>query len=76
MSRADKWDVHIDGILPTKKVCGFTIEWSGNIGFGEYIVYQEDGKWKGYSECMDEGEDKEFLRYLLDKFVENIEIAG
>ena len=51
--------------------------WSGNIGFGEYSLYKEkDGQWRGDSECMDRGEDKEFIRLLLDKFVEGLEIES
>lgn len=51
--------------------------WIGNIGFGEYALHKDKGSdiWKADSECMDRGEDKEFIRLLLDKFVEGLEIV-
>ena len=51
------------------------IKWSSNIGFGEYtLVKDESGKWKADSECMDNNEHKDFLKLLLDKFMEDITI--
>ena len=42
------------------------IEWIGNIGFGQYdLVIGEDGKLHGYSECMENTEDKYFSKELL-----------
>jgi hypothetical protein len=53
------------------------ISWNANIGWGEYTLYEEDGEWKGDSERMDtKNEEKKFLRALLDKFIEEIEIVG
>lgn len=44
---------------------------------GEYSLYCEDGEWKGDSERMDtKNGEKKFLRALLDKFIEEIEIVG
>ena len=76
MDRSDKWNVSIDNIIPfkSKKRVGVIIEWSGNIGFGEYTIYKKNDKWYGESECMDRGEDKAFLKYLLNRFAENVEI--
>lgn len=57
-----------------EKFSGITIEWSSTIGFGEYTLYKESGdeKWYGDSECMDRGEDKEFIKELLRLFVEKL----
>ena len=52
--------------------------WMGNIGFGEYTLYEkkeEPGKWYGDSECMDTTEDKWFLSKLLESFVNQIEVT-
>ena len=51
--------------------------WIGNIGFGEYTLYKDKDSdiWKADSETMDRGEDKEFIRLLLDKFVEGLEVV-
>ena len=59
------------------------IDWMGNLGYGQYTLYTEDDvyhddeiHWKADSETMDRGEDKEFIRLLLDKFVEGLEIES
>ena len=51
-------------------------KWTGNIGWGEYTLYTENGQWYGDSECMDRGENKEFLKKLFDKIIEQIKIEG
>lgn len=54
---------------------GIVIEWSGNIGFGQYTLYKdEQGFWRGDSEHMDSQKEKDFLRYLLNDFVEQIKL--
>lgn len=54
---------------------GLQINWWANIGFGQYnLIADEDNKLKGYSESMDQGEDKEFLKLLIEKVIEKIEI--
>lgn len=52
------------------------IEWDANIGFGQYQIYKENGKWKADSEWMDRGDDKDFLRELMSKFIDEIEVVG
>ena len=69
---------------------GFTIAWSSKIGFGEYTIYRESlaydknyytteecpaEEWFGDSECMDKGEDKEFLSELMRLFIEKITVS-
>lgn len=54
---------------------GFVLLWHGDKGFGEYTIYQEDGKIKGDSEFMDSGDKKDFLKQLFASIVEQIEIA-
>lgn len=49
------------------------IDWSANIGFGQYVlVMGDDGKLHADSECMDRGENKEFIKALLNKMVDEI----
>lgn len=73
-------DVSVDEVKPfvNEKYTGFIIRWSGNIGFGEYTLYRStmDDKWYGDSECMDKGDDKEFLALLLEDFINQMEISG
>lgn len=52
------------------------ISWTGDIGWGEYNLYFRDGSWYADSECMDSGDDKEFLMVLLRKFVEDVTVEG
>ena len=54
----------------------FGIDWSGDIGFGRYTVYiDENGNIFGESECLDSNENKSFLKALLEKLVEKIQIV-
>lgn len=51
------------------------IIWSANIGFGEYVLLNnEDGSITGDSEMMDSNEDKKFISRLLQLLVEKIVI--
>ena len=71
-------EVEIDYVTALTNVDGvqaIIIGWSSNIGFGEYTLYTDSkGKWHGDSECMDKGEDKEFIKLLMEKFVEELVI--
>lgn len=55
---------------------GLSISWSSNIGFGELTLYKrhDDSKWKAHTECMCKGEDKEFIRMVLNKWVDEMEV--
>ena len=57
---------------------GFKLLWEGNIGFGEYTIYQcvdDPNKWKADSEYMDHIDDKWFIRKLFDNLIEQLEIT-
>ena len=73
-----KMTVRVDGVEPFKNEWfeGFTIYWSGNIGFGQYTIYRSNGseEWCGDSECMDSNDDKWFIKRLLSDFVSQLEI--
>lgn len=68
--------LQIDGVKCFKNGNGVIISWSANIGFGELTLYQsnEDSKWKAETECMCINEDKEFIRMVLNKWVDEIEV--
>lgn len=55
---------------------GVIISWSSNIGFGELTLYHrnDDNKWKADTECMCNNEDKEFIRMVLNKWVDEMEV--
>lgn len=55
---------------------GFIIEWTSDIGFGEYTIYKlsDSNDWIGDSECMDNNEDRDFIKELMKLFVEKLYI--
>lgn len=61
-----------------EKFEGILIKWDSDIGFGEYTIYRQSGteQWYADSECMDSGEDKEFLRELLKLIADNVIIKS
>ena len=71
-------DLTITSVEPFEThICnGVEIKWDANIGWGTYTIYKykDSDIWHGDSECMDKGEDKDFLRELLNKFVDQIKI--
>ena len=63
-------NIEIDdvSIFKNNECEGFVIQWSANIGFGEYTFYKKDGKWYADNECM----SKEFGKKLLEKFLDEV----
>ena len=51
------------------------IYWSGNIGFGTYDLCFENGEIRACSECMDKGDDKSFLKEVLNALAEKVEVV-
>ena len=82
MSRLDrdKVEVVVDSLEPFKneEAQGFILNWSGNIGLGQYTIYQnvdDSCKWKGDSECMDHPDDKWFIKKLFESFIDQLEVT-
>ena len=51
------------------------IQWNSDIGFGEYdLCKDENGDWIGHSETMDSNDDKDFIKKLLEVFVEKLTV--
>ena len=73
-------DLTIDDFRPfvNDKFEGFVIEWSSNIGFGEYTVYRyldsEEWEWFADSETMDYQNNKEFITELMRLFIKDIKV--
>lgn len=54
---------------------GVVLSWNGDIGFGEYTIYQDrNGFFHADSECMDSNEDKDFIKELMRLFIEDLRI--
>lgn len=57
---------------------GLVIEWSADIGFGEYAFIKKNssGLWTADSEGMDSDDDKAFGKKLLELWMEKTLIVG
>lgn len=70
-------DLEIDDITVfnvSSKERVVNIKWSANIGWGECDLVYCDGKLYADTECMCSNEDKEFLKILFDKIIEDCEV--
>lgn len=58
---------------------GIRIEWSANIGWGQCDIFRakEDDadKWQAHTESMSTNEDKVFLKMLLDRLADMVEVT-
>lgn len=49
------------------------ISWSGSPGLGVYTLRKgNSGRWFADSECMDSKDNKDFIKSLLHKFVDDL----
>lgn len=71
-----KYRLEITDIVPLKAGNGFIIKWHGSDGRGDYMIYMENGKIYGDSEYMDKNDNKKFLKLLLEKLIEEVEIIS
>ena len=66
----------IVNVIPfdNEKYKGIKIQWSANIGFGEYEVFfnKETETWGIDSECMDSVDDHEFGQMLFSTMLNSI----
>ncbi len=55
------------------------LHWHGDIGWGQYdlVIKSDDYNLKviGYSECLDGGGNKDFLKKLLMSLAEQVEVV-
>ena len=60
-----QYEIYPNGVI------GF--DWAGSPGIGRYeLIMDENDKLHLMSECMDKGDDKNFLKIILDKVTEDI----
>lgn len=67
-------DVEIESSFKNEKYEGFVLNWDSTIGFGQMTFLKEGDKIKVETECMSSNEDKEFIKLVLDKFIEKLEV--
>lgn len=53
---------------------GFCLNWDSNIGFGQMTFIKRADKLQVETECMSDNDDKEFIKLVLDKFIEKLEV--
>lgn len=59
---------------------GFVLSWDSNLGFGEMtFIKQKDKNSNEFklcveTECMSDNEDKEFIKLVLNKFIDKLEV--
>lgn len=73
-------DLSIDDAVCFKHELGecLVLYWSANIGFGQVMISRDNGDhtWRADTESMCAEDDKEFLRMVLNQWVEQIEVEG
>lgn len=78
--KASEIHLKIDKVIPfyNDNFAGLIFEWSSDIGFGQYEIYQAIGssEWYAESEYMDINEDKEFTRELMKLFIKQLDIIN
>lgn len=74
-NNVDEINLEVRNII-THSSGGIRIEWNSDLGFGQYDLQIRDGRLVADSECMDQGEDKEFLRKLLSIIADKAEIRS
>ena len=54
------------------------ISWSANIGWGELTIYRDsqDSEWEVDSECMSNDDDKEFIRSVMNAWIDSMKVSG
>jgi len=71
-------NVSVDNIINTlgKTERYIAMGWSSNDSFGEYTMWYNptDQKWYADSEGMDKQDNKEYLKALMNQFIEQITI--
>ena len=75
-------DLSIEGVsaFNNEVAEGIVIEWCAKIGWGQCEIYRDksdaSGKWNVDTESMSSNDDKTFLKMLLDKLADMVEVTG
>ena len=74
--KVDEIHLKIDNLIPfvNETSMGFVIQWTSDIGLGEYTVCKmsNSDEWIADSEYMDNNEDKDFIKKLMELFIEKL----
>ena len=53
----------------------FVLQWDSNIGWGEMTFYKDKDGINVETESMSSNDDKRFIKLVLDKFIEKLEVV-
>lgn len=67
-------DVQIGSCFKNEKYEGFMLQWDSNIGFGEMTFIKDENNINVETECMSDNNDKEFIKLVLNKFIEKLNV--
>ena len=69
-------NLKIENLIPfvNESARGFIIQWVSDIGWGEYTIFKmnESNEWIADSEYMDNNENKDFIKKLMELFIEKL----
>lgn len=54
---------------------GFCLNWDSNIGFGQMTFIKQGNELKVETECMSDNQDKEFIKLVLNKFIDKLNVV-
>jgi hypothetical protein len=74
-NNVDEINLEVRNII-THSAGGIRIEWTSDLGFGQYDLQVREGKIVASSESMDSGEDKDFLRKLLSLIADKAQVQS
>jgi len=74
-NNVDEINLEVRNII-THSAGGIRIEWTSDLGFGQYDLQVREGKIVASSEAMDSEEDKDFLRKLLSLIADKAEVKN
>jgi hypothetical protein len=74
-NNVDEINLEVRNII-THSAGGIRIEWTSDLGYGQYDLQVRGGNIVASSESMDSGEDKDFLRKLLSLIADKSEVKS
>jgi hypothetical protein len=74
-NNVDEINLEVRNII-THSAGGIRIEWTSDLGFGQYDLQVREGKIVASSESMDSVEDKDFLRKLLSLIADKAQVKS
>lgn len=68
------YDVELSSVYEVEGNKIFVLSWHSNIGFGEMTFIKNKDQYEVETETMSTNENKEFIKLVLDKFIEKLNV--